>query len=78
MTHPAPKLAAALARVRDVLRANEPRHHDRWRHQSVEAHVAHATLHLEAWRRGDETEPHLDNATCRLLFALELDTEARP
>lgn len=45
---------------------------DNWRKISVDEHLNHAMIHLTAHFAGDTSEPHLDHAACRILFALEV------
>lgn len=43
---------------------------DNWKNIDFEDNLCHAMNHLNEWRRGDRTEPHLVNAIARLNFAL--------
>lgn len=47
--------------------------YENWRHISPLDHINHALRHITLYLAGDDTESHLDNATTRLLMALELD-----
>jgi hypothetical protein len=42
-----------------------------WRGVPIAAHTAHARAHLKLLSAGDTSEPHLKNATTRMLMALE-------
>ena len=41
-----------------------------WKKIPIEDNLSHAMNHINEWRRGDRTEPHLVNAMARLTFAL--------
>jgi len=71
-----PMLSAALARVRAVLAENEPQKRGEWRRMTADAHIVRALDHLDSWMDCDTSEPHLEHAACRLLFALELVARA--
>lgn len=46
---------------------------DNWKLISIEDHLNHALIHLYAWIAGDKSDDHLSHATCRLLFATDLE-----
>lgn len=46
-----------------------------WKKISIESQIAHAMNHLNEFRLGDRSEPHLVNAAVRVMFALELAVE---
>jgi hypothetical protein len=41
-----------------------------WLKISTKEHLNHALAHINAFQRGDTTEPHLVNAFCRTMMAL--------
>lgn len=43
---------------------------DNWKKIPIEDNLAHAQNHINEWRLGDRSEPHLVNAMARLTFAL--------
>lgn len=43
-----------------------------WKKISIESQISHAMNHLNEYRLGDRSEPHLVNAAVRVMFALEL------
>jgi hypothetical protein len=43
---------------------------DNWKNLSLEENICHALNHLNEWRLGDRSEPHLVNAMARISFAL--------
>jgi hypothetical protein len=43
---------------------------ENWRQIDIEDNIAHAMNHLNEWRRGDRSEPHLVNTLARVTFAL--------
>jgi hypothetical protein len=45
---------------------------DNWRNIEIDSHLNHALIHIFAYMAGDTSDDHLNHATCRLLFALEL------
>lgn len=45
---------------------------DNWRNIDLEDNLAHAMNHINEWRRGDRSEPHLVNTLARVTFALSL------
>ena len=46
-----------------------------WKKIPIESQIAHALNHLNEFRLGDRSEPHLVNAAVRVMFALELAVE---
>ena len=46
-----------------------------WKKIPIESQIAHAMNHLNEFRLGDRSEPHLVNAAVRVMFALELAVE---
>lgn len=50
---------------------------DNWRGIEARSHVNHALSHVFAHLAGDTSDGHLSHAVCRLLFALELELEAK-
>jgi hypothetical protein len=49
---------------------------DNWRFIPPEEHLGHAANHINEWRAGDRSEPHLPNAIARMFFALTQAIEA--
>jgi hypothetical protein len=45
---------------------------DNWRQIEIGSHLNHALIHMFAYMAGDTSDDHLNHATCRLMFALEL------
>jgi hypothetical protein len=45
---------------------------DNWRNIDLEDNLAHAMNHINEFRRGDTSEPHLVNAMARITFALAI------
>jgi hypothetical protein len=45
---------------------------DNWKQIEIDSHLNHALIHLFAYMAGDTSDDHLNHATCRLMFALEL------
>lgn len=43
---------------------------ENWKKIPIEEHLAHAMNHINEWRAGDRSEPHLVNAMARITFAL--------
>jgi len=43
---------------------------DNWKKIPIDDHLSHAMNHINEFRRGDNTEPHLVNAMARITFAL--------
>lgn len=48
---------------------------DNWRQIPMDDNLAHAMNHINEFRRGDTSEPHLVNAMARITFALSLAVE---
>lgn len=44
-----------------------------WRKISVEDHINHALVHINAYMAGDNQDDHLGHAFCRMMFAVALD-----
>lgn len=49
---------------------------DNWRKIPIEENIAHAVLHLQRFRAGDQSEPHMVNAFARVCFALSQAVES--
>lgn len=49
---------------------------ENWKNISMDDNLSHAMNHINEWRRGDRSEPHLVNAMARLTFAITLAVEA--
>ena len=49
---------------------------ENWKKIPIEEHTSHAMNHLNEWRIGDRSEPHLVNALARTSFALQLAIES--
>lgn len=65
--------AEALFEVAFVLALGAEKYgEDNWKLIPVKEHINHALQHLYAYLAKDETENHLANAACRVLFALWL------
>jgi hypothetical protein len=45
---------------------------DNWKQIEIDSHLNHALIHMFAYIAGDTSDDHLNHATCRLMFALEL------
>jgi hypothetical protein len=43
---------------------------DNWQNIPLDDNLAHCMNHINEWRRGDRSEPHLVNAMARITFAL--------
>lgn len=43
---------------------------ENWKKISIEENICHALNHLNEWRLGDRSEPHLINAMARISFAI--------
>ena len=43
---------------------------DNWKSISIEENLSHALNHINEWRLGDRSEPHLVNALARISFAV--------
>lgn len=43
---------------------------ENWKKIPMEDHLNHAMNHINEWRAGDRSEPHLVNAMARITFAL--------
>lgn len=50
---------------------------DNWRNIPQEDNLSHALNHINEWRAGDRSEPHLVNAMARLCFALTQAVESK-
>jgi hypothetical protein len=65
---------AAVLAVARVLKGGAAKYGDRnWRLIGVREHLNHALTHAYKFLAGDAEEPHLHNAACRLLMALEIE-----
>lgn len=64
----------AVKIISKILKAGAAKYsRDNWRKISEEDHLSHALLHIYNYLEGKESlEDDLGNATCRLLFALDL------
>ena len=64
-----------MAKMAAVMRQGElaGKPDDGWRMVPVKEHINHAISHLLAYVAGRHKEPHLANASCRVLMALDLD-----
>lgn len=53
---------------------------ENWKKISLDDNLCHAMNHINEWRLGDRSEPHLVNAIARLTFALwhAVDTREQP
>lgn len=53
---------------------------DNWKQISIDDNLSHCMNHINEWRRGDRTEPHLVNAMARITFALwqVVNSKAQP
>lgn len=47
---------------------------DNWRRVSEREHVSHALAHIYGHLAGDDSEPHLENALCRLMMAVAVSS----
>ncbi len=61
----------ALIRIAEVLAKGSHYGKDNWRLIPKGDHLNHAMNHLAMYLKGDTSEDHLGNATCRLMFAIE-------
>lgn len=60
----------------DVLAVGAENRGDRnWELISIRDHLDHAEEHINLWKSGDRSEPHLIHAICRLIFAAYLATK---
>jgi hypothetical protein len=65
---------AAVLAVARVLKGGAAKYGDRnWRLIGVREHMNHALTHAYKYLAGDAEEPHLHNAACRLMMALEIE-----
>jgi hypothetical protein len=65
---------AAVLAVARVLKGGAAKYGDRnWRLIGVREHLNHALTHAYKYLAGDAEEPHLHNAACRLMMALEIE-----
>ncbi|QKQ76356.1 dATP/dGTP diphosphohydrolase domain-containing protein [Nostoc sp. TCL240-02] len=63
----------ALLEVAKVLKGGADKYGDNnWRSIPSNEHLNHALIHLLAYFAGDISEPNLEHAATRILFALEL------
>jgi hypothetical protein len=64
-----------IAKTAAVMRRGElaGRPDNGWREVPIKEHINHAISHLLAYVAGRHKEPHLANAACRVLMALDLD-----
>lgn len=69
--------ASALLEVSCVLKQGADKYGEdkNWKMIPVDEHLNHAATHIYGYLAGDTSENHLANATCRLLFALQLKLE---
>ena len=74
LMHPEAEILGAMLQIANVLRTHRGMG-SRWRTHTIEHHLEHAATHIELYRKGDDSEPHLSHAATRLLFALELESE---
>lgn len=53
---------------------------ENWKNIPIEDNLSHAMNHINEWRMGDRSEPHLVNAMARLTFALwhAVDKKSQP
>jgi DNA excision repair protein ERCC-4 len=66
-------LRGALVEIADVMSCGREKHPDGDGFaQSADFHLERARQHLELLAAGDQTEPHLEHATMRLLMTIEL------
>ena len=62
---------ALLAAARVLAQGAAKYGEENWRLLPVKDHVNHAIRHLLLSRTDDTSEPHLEHAACRILFALD-------
>ena len=64
---------SALLRLAEVLKVGADKYGaGNWRGIPVKDNINHAMTHLLRYLQGDESEDHVANAACRMLFALDL------
>ena len=70
--------ASATLAVAKVLAYGAAKYGDNnWRAISLQDHLNHVLTHIFAYLAGDESDEHLEHATCRMVMALEKGIEAR-
>lgn len=63
----------ALARIAQIIKTGADKYgENNWKKIEVRDNINHAICHLYAFLASDTNEDHLGNASCRVLFALEL------
>lgn len=68
----------AILAVAAVLKQGAEKYGDQnWRGIPISDNLSHALTHIFAYIAGDTTDEHLKHAACRILFATELDIEAK-
>jgi hypothetical protein len=50
---------------------------ENWKKIPIEDNLSHAMNHINEWRAGDRSEPHLVNAMARLTFALSQAVDSK-
>lgn len=64
---------SVLIAIFDVLHSGAAKYGEgNWERISIRDHLDHAYRHMNLWRAGDRSEPHLIHAICRLVFAAYL------